>query len=68
MYKVEVKNGCKCFKGSGFPELSEFSTEAEAKEEAEYILKIMKSNFCQTHQFELVQDSDDFTIFIKDKS
>ena len=65
MYKVKVQNACSCFLKSGFPETSEFSIQDEAKKEAEYMLGIMKSNFCQKHEFSLSEQFGDFTIFIK---
>lgn len=63
MYKVEVKNPCSCFIKNGFIERSEFDTKEAAKEEAEYLMKIMTSNFCQKHQFSLSEQFGNFTIF-----
>lgn len=66
MYKVKVQNPCRCFLKSGFSENSEFSTEDEAKKEAEYMLGIMKSTFCNKHNFTMSEQFGDFTIFIKE--
>lgn len=68
MYKVKVENACRCFLKSGFAEASEFQTADEAKKEAEYMIGIMKSNFCQKHEFDLNEQFGDFTIFIKPRS
>jgi len=68
MYKVKVQNSCRCFLKSGFSENTEFTTEAEAKKEAEYMIGIMKSTFCQKHEFALNEQFGDFTIFIKPRS
>ena len=68
MYKVKVQNPCRCFLKSGFAEFSEFLTQDEAKKEAEYMLGIMKSNFCQKHEFALSEQFGDFTIFIKPRT
>ena len=68
MYKVKVQNSCRCFLKSGFAENSEFATEAEAKKEAEYMIGIMRSTFCQKHEFALNEQFGDFTIFIKPRS
>lgn len=65
MYKVKVQNACRCFLKSGFTELSEYASQEEAKKEAEYMIGIMKANFCQKHEFALNEQFGDFTIFIK---
>jgi hypothetical protein len=65
VYKVRVQNPCSCFLKSGFSEVLEFDNKDEAKKEAEYMIKIMKSNFCQKHEFDLNEQFGDFTIFIK---
>jgi hypothetical protein len=68
MYRVKVQNTCSCFLKSGFPESQEFKSKEEAKTEAEYMLRIMKSNFCQKHEFAINEQFDDFTIFIKPRA
>ncbi|MEA1916086.1 MAG: hypothetical protein U9N42_01000 [Campylobacterota bacterium] len=67
-YNVKVNNPCRCFLRSGFNEVSQFDSEEKAKEEAEYMLKIMKSNFCQKHKFTLENRAGDFEITIKPNS
>lgn len=68
MYKIRVQNACSCFFKSGFSEVLEFEDKEEAKKEAEYMIKIMKANFCQKHEFALSEQFGDFTIFIKPRS
>ena len=68
MYKVNVENVCNCFMKSGFAETQEFDSKDKAKEEAEYMIGIMKSNFCQKHEFALNEQFGDYTIFIKPRS
>ena len=68
MYKVEVKNPCSCFVKNGFIEKSEFETQDAAKEEAEYLMKIMASNFCQKHEFVMSEQLGNYTLFIKPRS
>jgi len=67
-YKVNVQNACRCFLKSGMAETSEFSTQEEAKKEAEYMIGIMNSTFCQKHTFALSEQFGDFTIFIKPRT
>ncbi len=68
MYKVTVQNTCRCFLKSGLGEVSEFATEEEAKKEAEYMIGVMRSSFCQKHEFAISEQFGDFTIFIKPRS
>ena len=67
-YKVKVQNVCRCFLKSGFGEQSEFSTKEEAQKEAEYMIGVMRSTFCQKHEFSLNETFGDYTIFIKPRS
>ena len=67
-YKVKVQNVCRCFLKSGFGEDSTFATKEEAKKEAEYMIGIMQSNFCQKHEFALNEQFGDYTIFIKPRT
>ena len=68
MYKVKVENTCRCFLKSGFAETQEFDSKEKAQEEAQYMIGIMKSNFCQKHEFALNEQFGDYTIFIKPRS
>ncbi len=68
MYKVRVQNPCSCFFKSGLSESEEFDTKDKAKQEAEYMMNVMKSTFCNKHEFTLSEQFGDFTIFIKPRS
>jgi len=68
MYKVKVENACRCFLKSGFAEVVEFATQEEAKKEAEYMIGVMKSTFCQKHEFAMNEQFGDFTIYIKPRT
>lgn len=68
MYQVRVENSCSCFKKSGLAEVANFDTKELAKKEAEYMLGVMKSNFCQKHEFSMSETLGDFTIYIKPRS
>jgi len=65
MYKVKVENSCRCFLRSGLSDNLEFSSQDEAKKEAQSMIEKMNSTFCQKHQFTLVEQFGDYTIFIK---
>jgi len=67
-YKVNVQNTCRCFLKSGMAETMEFDSKEEAKKEAEYMIGVMNSTFCQKHEFALVEQFGDFTIFIKPRT
>lgn len=51
MYRVEVKNPCRCFVRSGFAEVEEFTTASEAQERAEELREHMVRHFCKKHDF-----------------
>jgi len=68
MYKVNVMNPCSCFVKNGFTDVQDFKTKEEAKAEAEYLMNIMESNFCQKHEFSMTERFGSFTIFIKPRS
>jgi len=68
MYKVNVQNPCSCFIKNGFTENQEFDTKEDAQKEAEYLIKIMSSNFCQKHEFSMTEKFGDYTIYIKPRS
>ena len=65
MYKVNVMNPCSCFIKGGFSESSEFDTKEEAQKEARKLLSEMESNFCKKHEFSVMEQFGDFTIYIK---
>jgi len=64
-YKVKVQNTCRCFLKSGLADIQEFENKDEAKKEAEYMIGVMRSNFCAKHEFDLNEQFGDYTIFIK---
>ncbi len=68
MHSVKVQNVCRCFLKSGLHENLEFDTKEEAQKEADYMIGIMKSNFCQKHEFVITEQFGDFTIYIKPRS
>ncbi len=68
MYKVVIKNSCRCVLKSGMHESLEFETQEEAKKEAESMIEKMKTTFCQKHQFIINEQFGDFTIYIKSRS
>jgi hypothetical protein len=66
MYKVKVENPCRCFFKSGLSEVLDFENQEDAKKEAEYMLNIMKTTFCNKHSFSLSEQFGEFTIFVKE--
>ncbi|MCX6073790.1 MAG: hypothetical protein NTY39_05675 [Campylobacterales bacterium] len=64
VYRVEVKNPCRCFMRDGGVEQQHFSTSNDAKEEAERLLERMEKNYCKKHQFVLTQMAGNYTITI----
>ncbi len=66
MYTVKVQNPCRCFFRSGLPEIQNFATAKEAKEEALDLLDHMQKNFCKKHSFHLVEQGLTYTVSIRD--
>ena len=64
MYKVEVKNACRCFLKSGFAEMQSYASKEEAKEEATKMLETMNSTFCHKHEFNMMESFGNYTINI----
>lgn len=64
MYRIEIKDPCRCFLRSGMAEHQSFATAAEAKAEAEAMVEQMKRDFCKKHNFVLTQTGLTFTISI----
>lgn len=65
MYRVEVKNACRCFLRDGLPEVQEFQTKEQAQKEAESMLEYMEKNFCKKHKFDLQNQFSTYTIYIR---
>ena len=68
MYRVTVQNPCSCFIKNGLTENQEFDTKEEAKKEAETLIKNMTENFCQKHEFSMMEKFGDYTIYIKPRA
>lgn len=51
MYKLEVKNPCRCFMRSGDADVQYFNSLAEIQEEAQMQLERMQKNYCKKHRF-----------------
>ena len=68
MYKVNVMNPCSCFVKNGFVEAQDFDTKEAAKDEADYLMKIMQSNFCKRHDFSMTEQFGNYTIYIKPRA
>ena len=68
MYKVNIKNACSCFVKSGMAESQEFENENDAQQEGTKLLAQMQAKFCKKHDFKLVEQFGDSTIYIKARS
>jgi len=68
MYVVEVFNPCRCFIRDGEADFMEFSSDAEAKEYAQKLLKYMESDYCKKHWFDLQKTPSGYAIYIKPRN
>jgi hypothetical protein len=64
-YRLDVKNGCGCFKRDGGVDTQSFESAQEAKEEAETLHARMEKNYCKKHQFTLSSMAGNYTITIQ---
>ncbi|MDP2077348.1 MAG: hypothetical protein Q8J85_04830 [Sulfuricurvum sp.] len=64
-YRLEVKNGCSCFKRDGGVDTQSFDSAQDVKEEAEALLQRMQKNYCKKHQFVLSSMGGNYTITIQ---
>lgn len=67
-YKLEVKNGCGCFKRDGGADVQMFESADDVKEEAEALLARMEKNYCKTHKFVLTSMAKNYTITIQPRA
>lgn len=64
-YKVNVENPCSCFFKSGMVDMQKFESQEDAKKEAEDMLRVMNSTFCNKHTFVMTEQFGDYTIYIR---
>lgn len=64
LYRVEVKNPCRCFIRNGMSEHEVFESEIDAKEYAEKMLENMRKTFCKKHDFQLIKSPFSYIITI----
>ncbi|MEY4504936.1 MAG: hypothetical protein RL154_1233 [Pseudomonadota bacterium] len=62
MYRVEVLKQCGCFTKNGMIAVQTFKTQAEAKAEANKLLKTMNNDFCGKHSFAIIESGGNFKI------
>ncbi len=68
MYKVNVMNPCSCFVKNGFVNEQEFKEKEEAKTEAQFLMETMQTKFCKKHDFSMIEQFGNYTIYIKPRS
>lgn len=64
-YRLEVKNGCGCFKRDGGVDMQSFDSAQDAKEEAEILHARMQKNYCKKHKFLLTNIAENYTITVQ---
>jgi len=64
MYKLEVKNPCRCFMRDGGVDVQQFHSLQEVQEEAQMLLERMEKSYCKKHRFVLTKTAGHCTITI----
>ncbi len=67
MFTVKVSKECGCFKKSDFENNAEYVDKDEALMQAQKMTKIMNDDFCQKHNFTLIEDGSSFTIEVAER-
>ena len=67
MYQVNVTKECGCFKKSDFENGISFGSKDDALMSAQHMVTHMNEKFCQKHEFKLVENGDQFTIFVDER-
>jgi hypothetical protein len=68
MHKIIVEDECSCFKKSDFQKYSEVTSKDEALSTAIRMKNHMNQEFCMKHEFQLVEDSNNFVISFRPKA
>ena len=68
MYRLDVKNGCGCFRRDGGVDTQSFDSLQGAKEEAEALHTRMEKNYCKKHKFVLTSMGGNYTITIQPRT
>ncbi len=58
MVTIAVDYGCSCLSNSSYHGIEEYSTESEAIQRANQLLKEMRETFCGTHRFSIERKSN----------
>ncbi len=68
MFKVTVEKECGCFRKSGINNNQEFASKDNALIKAMELTKDMNSDFCQKHEFKVVESGDTILIKVDEKA
>ncbi len=67
MFIVNVEKECGCFKKSDFTNNMEFNSRDDALIQALNMAKEMNQEFCQKHEFEVMEKGDTFSILVEER-
>ena len=62
MAKVTISKMCSCVKKEEMPQVQEFSSTDEALKVANEMVEKMNNEFCNKHNFSIVQNGEEITI------
>lgn len=67
MFTIHVEKECGCFKKSDFTNNMKFDDKDNALLQALNMTKEMNQEFCQKHEFEVVEEGDVFKISVDER-
>jgi hypothetical protein len=62
MFNINVTKECGCFKKSEYENNMNFESKDDALLQAQLMTNYMNTNFCRSHNFQLVENGEQFTI------
>ena len=67
MFKVTVEKECGCFRKSGIQNNQEFASKDNALIQAMELAKDMNNDFCQKHEFNVVEDGNNILVKVDER-
>ena len=68
MFTVKVQKECGCFRKSGIENNQNFSDKDAALMEAMNLSRKMNEEFCQKHEFKVIQEGDNILIAVDERT
>ena len=68
MYKIEMEKECGCFKKSDYSNPMSFDSKDDMLSQAMLMESHMNREFCQKHEFKVIEDGENITIKVSERA